>query len=155
VKSVIKAVFDANLLISAFLSRENLSGASSELLRLARQGEIELYLSPEIIGEALGVLVASERLRNRYGYTPAMAIEFCDNLQTAVMMVVNPPATPGAVPRDPDDDKVIGCAVAASVEYIVSRDRDLLSLGRWGEIAIIAPEGLLRVVRAQAQPGRT
>ena len=93
-KSVIKAVFDANLLISAFLSRENLAGASSELLRLARQGEIELYLSPEIIGEALGVLVASERLRNRYGCTPAMAIEFCDNLQTAVMMVVNPPATP-------------------------------------------------------------
>lgn len=101
---MIKAVFDANLLVSAFLSRDNPAGASNALLRLVRQGGIHLYLSPEIIGETLAVLIASERFRNRYGHTPAMAIEYCDNLRTVVTMVVNPPATPGAVPRDPDDD---------------------------------------------------
>ena len=77
------------------------------------------------------MLTASERLRNRYDYTLAMAVEFCDNLRTAVTMVVNTPATPSAVPRDTDDDKIIACAVAAGVEYVVSRDRDLLSLGSW------------------------
>jgi predicted nucleic acid-binding protein len=69
-------------------------------------------------------------------------------------MVVKPPATPGAVPRDPDDDKIIACGVAAGVEYVVSRDRDLLSLGSWGGIVIIALEGSLQVVRERARAGR-
>ena len=151
---MIKAVFDANLLISAFLSRDNPGGASNELLRFVRQGEIQLCLSPDIVAEALAVLVASERLRNRYEYTPRIAIEFCDNLRTVATMLVNPPATPGAVARDPDDDKIIACAVAAGVDFVVSRDRDLLSLGSWGGIVIIAPEKFLHIVREHAPPGR-
>ncbi len=147
--SMIKAVFDANLLVSAFLSRDNPGGASNELLRSARQGAIQLHLSPDIIAEALATLIASDRLKGRYGYTPAMAIEFCDSLRTAATMVINPPATPGAVPRDPDDDKIVACAVAAGVDYLVSRDHDLLSLGTYGGITIIAPEQFLHFVRAQ------
>src|SRR5712691_7134100 len=131
---MIKAVFDANLLVSAFLSREKPGGVSNELLRFARQGSIQLHLSPDIIAEALSTLIASERLQARYNYTPAMAIEFCDGLRTAITMVINPPATPGAVPRDPDDDKIVACAVAAGVEYLISRDRDLLSLGSYAGI---------------------
>lgn len=147
---MIKAVFDANLLVSAFLSRDNPGGASNELLRFARQGAVQLHLSPDIIAEALATLIASERLQDRYSYTPAMAIDFCDSLRTAATMVINPPPTPGAVPRDPDDDKIVACAVAAGVDYLVSRDHDLLSLGSYAGITIIAPEKLLRLVRGQS-----
>lgn len=146
---MIKAVFDANLLVSAFLSRETHGGVSNELLRFARQGSMQLYLSPDIIAEALATLLASERMQARYNYTSAMAIEFCDGLRTAITMVINPPATPGAVPRDPDDDKIIACAVAADVEYLVSRDHDLLSLKSYGAIRIIPPEEFLHLVRQQ------
>jgi predicted nucleic acid-binding protein len=51
------------------------------------------------------------------------------------------------VPRDPDDDKIVACAVAAGVDYLVTRDRDLLSLGTYVGVAIIAPEEFLHVVR--------
>lgn len=64
-------------------------------------------------------------------------------------IVVNPPPTPGAVPRDSNDDMIIACAVAASAEYLVTRDHDLLSLGTYREIAIINPEQFLHILREQ------
>jgi predicted nucleic acid-binding protein len=64
-----------------------------------------------------------------------------------VIQYCSPPIT-GAVARDPDDDKIIACAAAAGAEYLVSRDRDLLTLGRYGEIKIVSPEALLRIVRS-------
>jgi predicted nucleic acid-binding protein len=62
-------------------------------------------------------------------------------------IVDDPPPTPGAVPRDPDDDKIVACAVAADAEYLVTRDRDLLSIGTYAGIAIIGPEQFLRIIR--------
>jgi putative PIN family toxin of toxin-antitoxin system len=146
--SMISAVFDTNLLVSAFLSRNNLGGVSNELLRFVRQGAIQLHLSPEIAAETLATLVENDRAQQRYSYTPSMALEFCDDLLATNSVVVGPPATPGAVPRDPDDDKIVACAVAASVQYIVTRDDDLLSLGNYAAIAIITPEDFIHIVRA-------
>jgi putative PIN family toxin of toxin-antitoxin system len=142
---MIRAVYDTNLLVSAFLSRANPRGVSSELLQLAKEGSVELYLSAEIVAETLATLVSSERARSRYDYTPRMAIQYCAELLSAPMIIIDPP---GAVARDPDDDKIIACAAAAGAEYLVSRDRDLLTLGRYGEIKIVSPEVFLRMVRS-------
>ena len=144
---MIRAVFDTNLLVSAFLTRHEPGGVSNELLRFARQGAVQLHLSPDIVAETLTTLIESERMQKRYGYTPSMALQFCDDLLATSTVVVNPPPTPGAVPRDPDDDMIVACAVAASAEYIVSRDRDLLSLGSYHAIEIIAPEEFIQIVR--------
>lgn len=146
---MIKAVLDANLLVSGFLSRNNLEGVSTQLLRFAQRGAFDLNLSPEILAETLEVLIRSDRLQQQYGYTPDMAVAFCERLSSVVSMVDDPPAVLGAVPRDPDDDKIIACAVAAEAQYIVTRDRDLLSLGDYGQVAIISPERFLEIVRAE------
>lgn len=147
--SMISAVFDTNLLVSAFLSRTNPGGVSNQLLRFVRHGTIQLHVSPEIVAETLATLIENDRARQRYSYTPSMAVQFCDDLLATNTVVVDPPATPGAVPRDPDDDKIVACAVAASVQYIVSRDDDLLSLGNYAGIAINTPEQFIHVVREQ------
>ena len=68
-----------------------------------------------------------------------MAAQFCDDLLTVVTIVVDPPPTPGAVTRDPDDDKIVACAIAASAEHIVSRDDHLLSLGNYGAFRSARP----------------
>jgi uncharacterized protein len=78
-----------------------------------------------------------------------MAEEFCSDLLDIADVVQAPAPTPGAVPRDPDDDKIIACAVAAGAQYLVSRDRDLLSLASYAGVSIIAPEEFLHLVRAQ------
>jgi len=86
------------------------------LLRFARQGAVQLYLSPEIIAETLETLIDSTRAQRRYAYTTAMARQLCESLFAVAIIVVDPPSIPGAVPNDPDDDKVVACAVAAAVQ---------------------------------------
>jgi putative PIN family toxin of toxin-antitoxin system len=145
---MVKAVYDTNLLVSAFLTRDNPEGVSRELLRLVKEGSVELYLSAEIVAETLATLVSSERARHRYNYTSRMAIQYCAALLAAPMIIIDPPPITGAVARDPDDDKIIACAAAVGAEYLVSRDRDLLTLGSYREIKIVTPEMLLRIVRS-------
>jgi uncharacterized protein len=144
---MIRVVYDTNLLVSAFLSRNDAGGVSNELLHFARGGAVQLHLSPDIIAETLETLLESRRAQRRYAYTPNDALAFCEALLTAATIIVNPPPIPGAVPRDPDDDMIIACAVAAGADYLVSRDHDLLSLGSYQGIKIISPEEFLRVVR--------
>jgi uncharacterized protein len=144
---MIRAVFDANLLVSAFLSRENPGGAANELLRLVISGTVDLYLSIEIIDEAVEILGRSARLAARYAYSAEQLGQYRVDLLTLAVVVDDPAPIPGAVPRDPDDDKIVACAVAADVEYLVTRDRDLLSLGSWGRITIIPPEEFLHLLR--------
>ena len=79
-------------------------------------------------------------------------MQYRADLLVLATVVANPPAIPGAVPRDRDDDNIIACAVAAGVGYLVTRDRDLLSLDRYEAIEIISPETFLRIVRQEISP---
>lgn len=40
--------------------------------------------------------------------------------------------------RDPDDDVILGCAVAAHADIIVSGDKDLLDLGEYDGVRILS-----------------
>lgn len=95
------------------------------------------------------VLLDSPRLSARYDYSPEQVGQYRADLLTLASVIDDPPPTPGAVPRDPDDDKIVACAVAAAAGYLVSRDHDLLSIGSYGGVAIITPEAFLRIVRQQ------
>ena len=53
------------------------------------------------------------------------------------------------LPRDPDNDKIVACAVAAAAQHIVTRDDHLLSLGNYGGIAITRPEQFIHLVRRE------
>jgi uncharacterized protein len=151
---MVSAVYDSNILVSAYLSRRNPERVSPELLRFARHGAVQLHLSPEIIAETLATLIRSTRARRRYAYTEAMAAQFCESLVAAATIVVNPPPIPGAVPRDPDDDKIVACAIAAGVQFIVTRDDHLISIGSYSGIGIITPEEFIHLVRREyGEPG--
>jgi putative PIN family toxin of toxin-antitoxin system len=47
--------------------------------------------------------------------------------------------------RDPDDDKILECAERTHASWIVTGDRDLLSLGSYGGIRIVSPAEYLRL----------
>ena len=51
--------------------------------------------------------------------------------------------------RDQSDDMIVACALAAKADYIVTRDKDLLSIGRYRTVTMIAPEAFLHVLRAR------
>lgn len=56
------------------------------------------------------------------------------------------PATISRTSRDPDDDTVLGTALAADADLIVSGDSDLLNLKFFHRVAIVTPsEALARI----------
>jgi putative PIN family toxin of toxin-antitoxin system len=140
-----KVVLDSSVLVSAFLN-PNPGGASYELLRFAEQGAFALYLSKEIMAETARVLVTSRRNRLRYNYTEGDVALYCRTILELAMVVTNVPEVRGVV-RDPNDDMIIACTMAAQAEYLVTRDKDLLSLDAYEGISIVTPEAFLQVLR--------
>jgi uncharacterized protein len=59
---------------------------------------------------------------------------------------VTPAALPQPVARDPDDDQVLACALAAQADAIVSGDRDLLTLGSFQGIPILTTVQALEAI---------
>lgn len=48
--------------------------------------------------------------------------------------------------RDPDDDKFIACALAASADFIVSGDKDLCDIAKYRSIKIVRASDLLKMI---------
>lgn len=65
----------------------------------------------------------------------------------AAIELVEPTELPRIV-RDPDDDHVLACARAAQADLIVSGDQDLLVLGSYQGIPIVAAAEALRRIEA-------
>lgn len=75
------------------------------------------------------MLLNRKHLRRRYKYPDSAVNQFCKGLaDLAVAVVSDPPAL--QVVRDPYDNMIVACALVADADYIVTRDKDLLSLGR-------------------------
>jgi hypothetical protein len=53
--------------------------------------------------------------------------------------LVSPQIVVRAVPDDPDDDRILECALAATAHFIVSGDRHLLALTNYKSISIVSP----------------
>ena len=139
------AVLDSVVLVSALLTP---GGVASDVVRQARDGVFTCCLSDEILAETQRVLVETPRLRQRYTYNDEDVEAFILSLRAAVRLVTNVPPLAGLV-RDPNDDMVVACAIAAAADFVVSRDEDLLSLGAYEGIAMITPDVFMTLLRGQ------
>jgi uncharacterized protein len=143
---MLSAVFDSTILVSAFLTPH---GLADQFLSLARRGAFDLYLSDDIIDETQEVLLERGRIRQRYPYTDEQPTRFCRSLRFSFHLIKDPPPVSGVV-RDPNDDMVIACALAAGVSYLVTRDPDLLTLKTYQAVQMISPEEFIPIVRKKS-----
>jgi uncharacterized protein len=126
---------DTNVLVSAFIA----GGPPSRIVEAAIDGRIELVLATLVIDELERVLSAKlahdlEQVRANSSFLVGLAVE-----------CVDPPAQPPeAITGDPDDDLILACAVAASVDVLVSGDRrHLLPVGAHRGVRILTPQAML------------
>jgi len=141
-----KAVFDSTVLVSAFLSK---TGISRDLLHRGRAGSFTICLSEEILTEIERVLLEYPRIRKRYHYRDEVVREYAALLRIVSQVLTDLPKIKPVV-RDPNDDMIIACAVKAGADYIVTRDKDLLTLGVYKDIRIVSPEEFVRSLKEQS-----
>lgn len=120
-------VFDTNILISALLST---SSHPFRCLALAKIGQVESVTCQEILDEF------AEKLLLKFKFSQDMAQLAVEEVRS-YSRLVEISATLKAVAADPDDDMVVECAVVGSATYIVTGDKHLLVLGKYGEIQIV------------------
>ena len=106
-----------------------------------------MYLCDEILDETKRVLLRSGRNRKRYRYTDADVATYVAELAQLATVVADLPTI--TIVRDPNDDMVVACTIAADANYIVTRDKDLLDLQRYRDITILSPEDLLARLRGK------
>lgn len=139
-----RIVMDTNTIVSAVLSPH---GPPRRLLDLARSGAVQLYTSPMLLAEFVDV-VGREKFASywtRSGLTPLSIVIEIRRLCTMAV----PESVPTVVLADADDDHVLACAVAGSVDLIVSGDKHLLGLGgAYHGIRIVTPAVAELVLRA-------
>ena len=134
-----KVVFDTNVLIAAFIT----DGLCSRLLFRAKRGEFELYLCLFILNEF------QEKLRSKIGADPVEIREAISLIKEAayVKMPERAAVKIQKVCRDPDDDKILACAVAIGAHYLVTGDSDLQEIGHYGSVKIISPRSFEMLFR--------
>ncbi|RME76480.1 MAG: putative toxin-antitoxin system toxin component, PIN family [Chloroflexi bacterium] len=122
-----RVVLDTNVLIAAFITQ----GVCSDLLEHCLRHHT-LIVSEFILAEFRRHLV------RKFKYSPGEVNEALELLMLKVKMAV-PAELENPVCRDPDDDFILGTALAGSAACIVTGDKDLLSLKKYKEIDIISP----------------
>ncbi len=135
---------DSNIVISALTYP---GGKPSQLLDLAREGEIILAVSEAILDEIADVLA------RKFKFTPerlAVSRKFI----TEVAQTVHPSTRLEVIREDPDDDRILECAVAAGSDYIVSGDNDLLRLGKYDGIRIVKVADFVDRMLRQGRAGQ-
>ena len=136
-----RVVLDSVFAVSSFLT----VGLTAELVLLCEE-KVELYTTEKILQEIRYVLLAKPHIRNRYDYTATEVDVFVAYLQEISTIIDQLPEI-SVIERDPKDDMIIACAIAASADYIISRDRHLLDLGRYQDIEIVTPENFMQMLR--------
>jgi putative PIN family toxin of toxin-antitoxin system len=149
-------VFDCNVFLQAMLSAQ---GPAAECLRIARAGELTLFVSDYVLAE-IRDLPNDRKLANKFQLT----VEKAERFIAEVVVFARPFSVVPEVYRhaqDPDDSHYVNLAIATGATFIVSRDRHLLNLmdavrgesqefqQRFPTIRVLAPETLLRLQRAR------
>jgi uncharacterized protein len=111
---MLSVVLDSSVLVSGFLTE---GGTTATLLSRYRQGAFALCSSPWIVEETERALLRPRNI-NRYRYRPEDVRQFLDGLARSAQFFRDA-SQAAAVTRDPSDDQVIACAVAARADYLV------------------------------------
>ena len=121
-----KIVIDTNVIASAIF----FGGKPRELIEHLIQHQLQAFVTTEILEEYAETI---DYLKAKYSQKPvhiplAQIVSVCELINSTSDIKIC---------RDPDDDKFINCAIDSKSLYVVSGDKDLLTLKKHKNIEII------------------
>jgi putative PIN family toxin of toxin-antitoxin system len=131
-----KAVFDTNILVSAWFWEGN----ESKLIESVEEGFIHGYRSKQLIEELCRAL--------RYPKLDLSQdeVESIHSYYLLIFKIVSPKQTINIIQEDPSDNMVLECALEAEAEYIVSGDHHLMNMGEFRGAKIVPAAELLKTL---------
>lgn len=141
---MIRAVLDTNTLVSAVINVP--FSPSQEIYQNFIDKHFLLIVSPSLLAEVDEVL-HRERVMKFHKRSAEKLQEIMNEL--TILSYIVPGNTKIEVVRDPNDNKIISAALEGKVDYIVSRDKDLLDLKEYQGIKIVTPEEFMGILRSE------
>jgi uncharacterized protein len=139
-KTKIKVILDTNILVSGSLWKGN----SYKILLLIETGKVICILSPSILEEYEKVM-RSEEITEKIACKNLVINEIIDHIISMTTLVI-PKSRLKVVMEDPDDNKIIECAIEGKSDFIITQDKHLLNLKKNKKIKIITPEEFLKLL---------
>ncbi len=134
---MLRAVFDANIYISAIIQPTGTPGRLVE--RFLRDASFEVVLSPAIVDEVLRAMAYPKVRKLLHG---ADAQLWFEDLIVLADLVAGAQQLSG-VCKDPDDDKYVVAALEGRAAYVVTGDQAFLALKEHLGVAIVTPRSFL------------
>lgn len=133
---MIRLVIDTNVFVSTLISTRSIPA-----LLLDEAGKkYSLFISKEILGEVEDVIS-----REKFGFTKQKISSALEAI-LSYSEIINPDIKVDIMKSDPDDNKILECAIACGASYIVSGDSHLLELREYGSVKIINPKTALELL---------
>jgi len=126
-----KVVLDTNTLISGILW----DGNEAKIIEKAERNEIQLFISQKLLKELEEVLKREKFSKKLEGkkYTVNEAVTKI----ALIAVLIESTHKINVIKEDPDDNRVLECAVSAKADVVISGDGHLLSLKNYAGIDII------------------
>jgi putative PIN family toxin of toxin-antitoxin system len=137
-----RLVLDTNVVASAMLW----GGTPKLLLQARRERRVELYTSTPLLAELTDILGRSKFAKKIMA--SLLTVDQLVDHYVELVQVVRPTPTPHIV-SDPDDDVVIGTALAAKADLLVTGDRPLLSVSEYQGVRIVSVSEALELIAAR------
>jgi len=131
----VRAVLDTNIYVSAFALPGSIA---EEALQGAAFKRYDLLTSPAILAELANVLT------RKFDWDTVRALEACREI--ADLAVVVRPKKRIHILQDKPDNRLLECAIAGHAERLVTGDKHLLSLGKYGDVSIVRLADFLREI---------
>jgi hypothetical protein len=136
---MLKAVPDVNVYVSSLIKQD---GHAAQIFR--RADEFMPCTSEPILNDLKRVLHYA-RIQKRIRLTEKWIMNYLVELRWTHFVLAGKLEV-SIVHDDPDDDKIVACALEVGAAYIISGDPHLLNLKHYRSIQIITPKAFLKVL---------
>jgi uncharacterized protein len=133
---VIKAVFDTNIFVSSIFWEK---GNPHRVVELAIDRKIMAFTSVEILQEL-------EKVLKRDFDEPDDIIQRQIGLIFEYASVVISDEKVDVIKADPEDNKILACALSCNADYIVTGDQHLLDLKEYERVKIVTAKEFLGII---------
>jgi uncharacterized protein len=138
---VLKVVLDTNQFVSSLIVKK---GVPAQLLEAWHSHAYILIASREILKEVEQVL-HYPHITKKYKFQKEDIESLIAVIKHEAIVFFDTPEV-NVIKEDPQDNKILACALKAHADYIVSGDHHLLNLGWYKNIAIVSARDFLEII---------